>query len=864
MIKYLKKPHNENDLKKILNPIVSKWFFNKFKNFSLPQLYAVMEIYNRNNILLSAPTGATKTLTGFLSILNELITLDERDKLEDKVYAIYVSPLKALNNDIGKNLKEPLAEMRKIHKNNIRVGVRTGDTSQSEKSKMLRKPPHILITTPESLGIVLTSIKFKEKLKDIQWFILDEIHALAENKRGTHLSLSIERLQEMANYDFTRIGLSATISPLEEIAKYLVGYENNKLRDCKIIDVQFIKDMNLKVLSPVEDLINSSYHDMHKATYDLIDGLIQEHKTTVIFTNTRSATERVVHHLKDRFPKKYTENIGAHHGSLSKSTRHNIEERLRQGKLKCVVTSTSLELGIDIGYIDLVILLGSPKSVARGLQRIGRSGHKLHETAKARIIPFDRDDLVENSVLLKSAIEKKIDNIHIPKNALDVLAQQIYGIAISDVIHIDDLFKLIKQSYVYHNLKREDFKDVIKYLSGEYSSLEDRSVYAKIWHDKDTGMIGKRGKLARVLYMTNIGTIPDESFITVKVKDRIVGKIDEGFLERLRKGDVFVLGGEKYEFLYSRGMTAQVNDSVRRQPTIPNWVSEMLPLSFDLAMEISEFRRKMQDLFEKKSSKKKILKFIDDYLYLDEKGIMAVYNYFNEQFLYTGKIPNDKKILVENYFDEEKDKHYGIFHTLFGRRVNDVLSRALSFIVGRIEHIDVEMGITDNGFYLASDEEITGKKALEKLNLEDLDEIMKTAIEKTEVLKRRFRHCASRALMILRIYKGRRKRVGRQQVSSMILLSAVRRIGDDFSILKEARREVLEDLMDIENAKKIIKGIENKEIKIEKIKTKIPSPFAFNIALQSKVDVFKISDRAEFLRKMHQQILEKIKRKQKE
>ena len=342
--------------------------------------------------------------------------------------------------------------------------------------------------------------------------------------------------------------------------------------------------------------------------------------------------------------------IGAHHSSLSKEHRLNIENRLKEGKLKCVVSSTSLELGIDIGYIDLVILLGSPKSVARALQRIGRSGHKLHDISKGRIIVLDRDDLVECSVLLKAAIEKKIDNVDIPENPLDVLAQEIFGMAIEEQRHIDTLFSIIRHSYPYRNLKKPEFIEIIRYLTGQFVSLEDRNVYAKIWLDEETGMVGKKGKLARVIYMTNVGTIPDESFVRVKLqgveeKKGLIGQIDENFLERLKRGDVFVLGGNTYEFIYSQGMTAFVKASVNRPPTVPSWFSEQLPLSFDLALEIQKFRRYMSEMFDKDASKKEIMDFIHRYLYVDEFGANAIYEYFNEQHSFLS-IPHDKKITI--------------------------------------------------------------------------------------------------------------------------------------------------------------------------------------------------------------------------
>jgi len=859
MIEHLEKSYKPEQIRHVLNPLVDKWFFTRFKEFSLPQLFGVMEIHSRNNILVSAPTGATKTLTAFLSILNELIDSSEKGILENRVYCVYVSPLRALAEDIKVNLVEPLQEMEKIagKKLNIRVAVRTGDTSTSERAKMLKHPPHILITTPESLAIMLTSIKFRDLLKNVEWFIADEIHALAENKRGVHLSLSVERLNRIAPY-MARIGLSATIAPLEEIAKFLVGYENGKSRNCKIVDVQFIKNMDLKVLSPVPDLVDMEHAMMHNSMYSLIDDLIQSHRTTLVFTNTRSATERVVHHLKEKFPKKYAENIGAHHGSLSKALRHSIENRLRKGELKVIVSSTSLELGIDIGYIDLVICLGSPKSVARFLQRAGRSGHKLHDTVKARIIVLDRDDLVECAVLLKSAIEKKIDKIHIPKNCLDVLAQQLHGISIEQKWKVKELLDLVKQSYCYNELAYKDFIEVIDYLAGKYISLEDRHIYAKIWHDEDSGELGRKGKMSRVIYMTNIGTIPEESYITVKVGEQPIGHIDEAFLERLKRGDVFVLGGERYEFLHAKGMVAYVNASVYRPPTIPSWFSEMLPLSFDLALEIGRFRKLMNEMFCANKPKKDILEFIDNYLYVDKNAANSIYEYFFEQFSYA-EIPSHSRIIVEHYTDERNKRKYAMFHTLYGRRVNDCLSRAVAFAIARTQHRDVEIGINDNGFYIGSEKSVNVMHAFNLVKSKEMRKVMDMAIEHTEVLRRRFRHCATRAMMILRSYMGHQKRVGRQQVSSMILLNAVKRIDPNFCILKEARREVLEDLMDIENASKVVEGIEQKNIFIKEIQTGLPSPFAFNLILQGLSDIMKIEDKVEFVRRMHQQVMAKIK-----
>lgn len=853
MIEVIKRPNTDEEVFNSLSPLTKKWFKEKFGTFTESQKHSLLPIKSRKNILVSSPTGSGKTLCAFTSIIDYLISLEEKEELEDKVYCVYISPLKALSRDIEVNLKNPLKEMERIRdkKVNIRVALRTGDTSTNERSKMLKKAPHILVTTPETLAILLTTKKFIELMKGTEFVIVDEIHSLA-NKRGAYLSLSLERLEEISKITPVRIGLSATVAPLEEVSNFLVG----KGRDCLIADVQYLKKTDIKVLTPVSDLIEEGL-GMHHSLYDLIDNLIQEHKTTVIFTNTRSATERVVHHLKERFPKKYFENIGAHHSSLSKEHRFNIEQRLREGKLNVVVTSTSLELGIDIGYIDLVILLGSPKSVARTLQRIGRAGHKLHDVAKGRFIAMGRDDLVECSILAKEAIEKKIDKIQIPKNCLDVLSQQIFGMAIYKVWEEEEMFSLIRKSYCYEQLSREDFLNVISYLAGEYE-LEARNVYAKIWYDKETKQIGKKGKLARMIYMTNIGTIPEESFVNVVVsvgdrKGEKVGVIDEAFLERMKRGDVFVLGGQRYQFLFTKGMNAYVNASVKRPPTIPSWFSEMLPLSFDSAIEIGRFRKLVEEKMKDKKSAREIRGFIKEYLYCNMNVAETIYDYLNLQYKYA-KIPNEKKMVIEHYNGE---KNYLIFHSLYGRRVNDALSRAMAFLVGRVGGRDIEIGIRDNGFYLAG-EKMNIEKAIKFINSQNIQEILEEAINKTETLNRRFRHCATRSLMILRNYKGRKKTVGKQQMKSHFLLGSVRKISHNFPILKEARREVLEDLMDIENAKKVLDWIKEGKVKVERTNVKLPSPFALSIVMEGHTDLMKMEDKIEFLKRMHQEHMKEI------
>ena len=858
MIKKQTKSYYKKEIYKKLHPYVKEWFENSFDDFTPAQKQAIPEIHKGNNILVSSPTGSGKTLTAFLSVINELTALADKGELEDKVYCIYISPLKALDNDIERNLEQPLKEIEKIAEKplGIRKAVRTGDTTQYQRTKMLKHPPHILITTPETLSILLVAPKFREKLSHVKYVIVDEIHSLAENKRGVHLSLSLERLQHLIG-GFTRIGLSATVSPLEEVAKFLVGYEYGVERDCILVDINYLKELDIEVISPVDDIVIADDEDTRMATYALIDDLVMEHKTTLIFTNTRSATERYVYNLKKLYGEHFnSNNIMAHHSSLSKESRLETEEKLKKGELKAVVSSTSLELGIDIGYIDLVILINSPKSVSRALQRIGRSGHRLHEKSKGRIIVTDRDELVECSVLLKNAKEGKIDNIKIPKDCLDVLSQHIYGMGIENPWDIDYAYDVIRKSYCYNDLERDDYEDVLSYLAGEYVELEERYVYAKIWIDYKENTFGKRGKLARMLYSTNIGTIPDHSAVIVKCDGEPIGKVEEDFMEKLKKGDSFVLGGRTYKFNYGKGMTINVSPA-SGPPTIPSWYSEQLPLAFDLAVDIQRFRYILESKFQYGRSKEEIMEFLHEYLYVDEFAANSIYEYFNEQFLYA-QIPHKQKLLVE-YYTGFGGRKFVVFHSLFGRKTNDAIARAVAYVASDRNKRNITISITDNGFYLSSDGKMGALEALKRLNPNNFENILIRSLDKTETLASRFRHCAGRSLMTLRRYKGHEKSVGRQQVRGKILLKYIQEMDNNFPILKESRREATEDYMDIKNAKRVISWISSGEMEIKTINTIIPSPFAFNLVSQGYLEVLKQNDKSEFTKRMHRAVIEKIK-----
>lgn len=860
VLRFQTKRESDESIFGLLEPELQAWFRERFSSFTEPQRRAIPDIHKGKNVLISAPTGTGKTLSAFTAVLNELMKLAKAGSLSDQVYCVYVSPLRALNNDIEKNLREPLSEILLAAGDsaanwNIRVSVRTGDTSPLERSRMLKHPPHILITTPETLSILLSTEKFSEHLKGVRYVVVDEIHSLAGNKRGVHLALSLERLERLAP-NFVRVGLSATVAPLTEVASFLVGMKNaRQLRDCLIVDVPIQKKLDLQLICPVPDLINASPQQIQTELYALLHSLIQGHKTTLVFTNTRAATERVVHHLRQRFPDAYSkENIDTHHSSVSREQRIDVENRLKRGELRAVVTSTSLELGIDIGYIDLVVLLGSPKSVANALQRIGRAGHRLHDTVKGRIVVLDRDDLIECALLRKHAMENKINKIRVVRNSLDVLAQHVFGECIYAPISADDLFRTVCRAYPYKSLSRKDFDEVVAYLSGKFSELEKHYVFAKIGLDPDSKKLVRRGKMARVLYMTNAGTIPDEAKIKVKLKNDVVGTVDEGFIERLHPGDVFILGGKSYRYKFTRGNTVQVELAEKSTPTVPQWVAEALPLSFELALAIQDFREKVRRRMDKGARGDEIISFIRDELSIDENAAVSIWSYLDEQQRYL-ELPHRRLLLIE-FFEFGFETHC-VFHSLFGRRINEIFSRLIAHALQQITHRSVNVSVNDNGFLL-SGSSLPVFEAFGFLQKKDLFEVAREAVEESELFIRRFRHCATRSFMILRSYKGRQKSVGRQQMNARLLLHTCRRMENDFFVLRETRSEILTQLMDLPGAIELLKLVRLGSIEVREVESASPSPFALNLFAQGHMDSQRVGEKSEFIRQLHEKIQEKL------
>ncbi|MEM4810197.1 MAG: ATP-dependent helicase, partial [Desulfurococcaceae archaeon] len=768
-----------------------------------------------------------------------------------------------------KNLYDHIVGIREVAKRyglelpELRIAVRTSDTSPYEKQKMSKNPPHILITTPESLAIALNAPKFRERLKNTRIVVIDEIHELASSKRGSHLMISVERLEHLVGIPLQRIGLSATIAPLDEIALFLVGYRDDGTpRDCVIVDARFEKKMDLRVLAPVKDFVYTPADVMNEAIYKTIIDLVKRHKTTLIFTNTRSATERVVFKLRKIMESEKVidvDEIEAHHSSLSRDLRLEIEDKLKRGFLRTIVSSTSLELGIDIGYIDLVILLSSPKSVTRLLQRIGRSGHHIKEVSKGRIIVVDRDDLVECTVLCKLAYDRKIDRIRIPKNPLDVLAQHIVGMALENKWRVEEAYRLVKRTYAFHDLSYEEFLSVVKYLAGHLGDFyEHQKVYSKIWFDEEEGVFGKK-KTTRMIYYLNIGVIPDESKVHVfTTSGKYVGDLEEGFVEYLVPGDLFILGGRVYEFVESRGLKAIVKPADGQRPTVPTWFSEMLPLSYDSAKEIGKFRRIVSEIIDR-LKREEVIEFLMNEYRLQRHAANAIYNYIMEQKLYTGNlVPSDKLILIE-IFDED-DKRNIIVHSLFGRKANEALARIYAYIVGNKLGLNVKITVTDNGFMLTlpGHPQADYVELFKSIPVERAWDILVKVLRKTDLLKRRFRHVAVRSFMLLRRYRDTEKSPHRLQVNAEELLKAVEEI-EGFPVLKETYREILMDYMHVDEAIEVLSAIKRGEIEVKAIgPLDAPTPFAHSIVVHGYSDVVLMEDMRKLLARLHDMVMSKL------
>ena len=881
-----------------LQPDVQEWWIEQFGEFvpqngglfTPPQKGAIPRIDDRTNTLVCAPTGSGKTQSSFLAIVNDLFERAESnaDGLENSVYCLYVSPLKSLANDIHRNLARPLTEItekladRGEHVD-IRHAIRHGDTSDSDRQAMLDETPHILNTTPETLAILLNSPKFKHKLETVEYVIVDEIHSLADNKRGTHLSVSLERLERLCETSPTRIGCSATVEPLETVGEFLVGgtpkhdgdeQDGWQSREFEIVDARFVREYDIELACPTDDLINTPREVVTDRFYDRLDELVTEHTNTLVFTNTRSGAERVLHNLRERGA--YDEsNSGCHHGSLSKDRRTAIEQGLKDGELDVVTTSTSLELGIDMPYIDLVVQVGSPKSVAALLQRVGRSGHRLGRTVKGRVVALDRDELIECAVMLQKAESGFVDRVFVPENAQDVAAQQIYGMSINGPRPEAEIREILESAYPYRNYTDDEYESLFRYLTAGYEGMEDKNVYAKVWRDENDPpggehhyedfepgrpLVGKRGRLARVIYMTNIGTIPDSFSCDVFTRsgDEWIGQLDEEYLDTLESGDVFVLGGQRYEYCYRRGSKVYV-DPTSARPTVPSWFSERLPLSHDLGREILRFKQEVLNRLES-GGPPAVRRWLREFP-LDENTVRGLTRMFDAQQRYAGaeSVSTDRRLAIEVELDRGAYRRNYYVHANYGRRFNDGLSRLLAYRCAQQANANVKIAVADQGFTLSMplNRKVDIGSILREIDPDDVRADLRAALSGTDLLKRYFRINATRSLMILKRYKGYEKSASQQQVSSEMLLGFAEE-KPEFAVLEETYREILEDKLAVEAVEAFVEDIASNSVDVVVNRVESPTPLAFGLATLMASDVVLAEDESAVLQEFHDRVMTEI------
>ncbi|WP_227131262.1 ATP-dependent helicase [Halorubellus salinus] len=904
---------DDADVLDSLSPSVRQWWVEQFGAFvpenggffTPPQKEAIPLVQRGENALVCAPTGSGKTLASFTAIIDALFERErEREEgLENSVYCLYVSPLKSLANDIHRNLTEPLegitdiAEARGEDVGEIRHAIRHGDTSDADRQKMLRETPHILNTTPETLAILLNSPKFREKLRTVEYVVVDEIHSLAESKRGTHLSVSLERLEALANGSPTRIGCSATIEPLSQMAKFLVGYEpvdadeeaasgkgtasggamvgEREPRDYEIVDARFAREFDLQLECPTDDLVHTPRDVVTGEFYDSLHEHVQGSTNTLVFTNTRSGAERVLHNLRDRYDAYDEANSACHHGSLSKDVRQDVERKLKDGELDVVTSSTSLELGVDMPHVDLVVQVGSPKSVAAMLQRVGRAGHRVGETVTGRVVALDRDELVECAVMVKKATEGFVDSVNVPERCQDVAAQHVYGMAIAEIRPEADVKRILQGAYPYRHYGDDDWEQLLRYLTADYEGLEDKNVYAKVWRDENdepggehhydeyepgTPLMGKRGRLARVIYMTNVGTIPDSFACDVFTRsgDEWVGQLDESYLDTLEPGDVFVLGGSNFEYEYRRGSKVYV-DRTAASPTVPSWFSERLPLAYDLGVEVLAFQETLLEKYERGGTPA-VRHWLRE-MPIDEHAVRALSRMYDEQVRYAGaaSVSTPDRLAIEEARDRDAyERHYYV-HSNYGRRFNDGLSRLLAYRIAQEANANVTVAVADDGFTLKLplNRKVDVVGIVEDLDPDAVRGTLRQAVGGTDLLQRYFRIDATRSLMILKRYKGYEKSAKQQQVASEMLLSFAEDL-EEFAVVEETYREILEDKLHVDGIETFARGVQDGDIEVSRTRVESPSPRAFGLATLMASDVVLAEDESAVLQEFHQRVVDEI------
>ncbi len=851
------------------HPLVQEWFTARFSTPTEPQEQGWPHILAGHTTLISAPTGSGKTLAAFLACIDRLVCKALAGELRDRTEVLYISPLKALGNDIQKNLEIPLGEIlqmagdRGLLMPEIRTAVRTGDTLMKDRRLMLKRPPHILVTTPESFYILLTAEKSRAILRDVETVIVDEIHAVADDKRGVHLALSLERLEALTHRPPVRIGLSATQKPIEEVAHFLAG--NGRVVPV-IVNVGHKRTLDLGVEVPSSELGPVASNEMWDEIYERIVQLVNAHRSTLVFVNTRRLAERISHQLGERLGE---ENVAAHHGSLSRKLRLEAERKLKEGQVKVLVATASLELGIDIGTVDLVCHISSPRSIAVALQRVGRSGHWRGAVPKGRFFVTTRDDLAECAVLVRAIRRGELDRLIFPEASLDVLAQQIVaccaasgsaatanksGDQSNDGWDEDELFALVKRAYPYRNLARETFNAVLTMLSEGIASQRGR-YGAYLHHDRINHKLrARRG--ARLAAITSGGAIPDNALFTVVAEPEggIVGTVDEDFAVESMAGEVMLLGNTSWRIRRIEGKSSRilVENAQGAPPGIPFWRGEAPARTAELSAQLGELRKEISERLAGVAPVEgwRSLPLVADAVSwlreecgLDLSGAEQLIQYTIEGRAVLGDVPTQTTIIAERFFDEGGGMQL-IIHAPFGGRINKAWGLALRKRFCRGFNFELQAAATDNGLNIALAEQHSFPLAdvFHFLHSDTMAPILEQAALASPIFQTRWRWDATRALALLRFQGGKKVPPQIQRMRSDDLLASVfpdvaacfeNIEGDikipDHPLVAEVMKDVLTEALDIDGLREVLRGIEQGRIRCLAVDTPVPSQFSHEI-----------------------------------
>ena len=828
------------------HPLVGRWFEDTFGKPTAPQAAGWEHITAGVDTLIAAPTGSGKTLAAFLWSINRLVILATAGLLTDRIHVVYVSPLKALGNDIQKNLQQPLGQILQLAATQglslpeIRVAVRSGDTPARERQSMVRRPPHILITTPESLYILLTAERSRQALASAETVIVDEIHAIAGDKRGAHLALSLQRLDALVGRRLQRIGLSATQKPIEEIARLLVGtdcLQDDSYPQCAIVDMGHRRHMDLSIALPDQELGPIASHEMWGELYDRIATLIEQHRSTLVFVNTRRLVERAAHQLTTRLGEG---RVAPHHGSLSRQTRLAAEEGLKSGAIPVVVATASLELGIDIGHVDLVCHLGAPRAVATLLQRIGRSGHAVGGIPKGILFPLTRDELMQCAAAVWAVRTGVLDRIILPEAPLDILAQQIVATAASADITEADLWTLVRGAYPFRNLSRDDFEAVLEMLAEGVSTRRGRGTAFLHWDRVQGRVRGRRG--ARLAAITSGGAIPDTADYDVieEPDETFVGKVTEDFAVESLAGDIFLLGNRSWRVRRVETGRMRVEDAHGAPPTIPFWLGEAPARTAELSQAVAELREQVANRLHKRHE---AAQWLLQETGVDAAGADQIIDYIAQTVSILGVVPSQRVIVAERFFDEAGGMQV-VLHTPFGGRTNRAWGMALRKRFCLTFDFELQAAATDDGIVLSLG-------AQHSFPLGDVFAMVRPATLERDLIQaalaapmfeNRWRWNSSRALSILRYHGSRKVPVAIQRMRAQDLLAAVfpaqlacqeNHTGPidppDHPLVNETIANCLYEAMDIAGLHALLETVQQGRISTIAVDTPIPSPMSHEI-----------------------------------